>query len=445
MPTSRNIPLRLVASSGEAMGKDKIRYFIFINGRWRWRPTKTMRAFGFGLVTMSRGGPGTDAEGNPESSVVDQDRARALNRQWDEVRRGSVPAPARTTLKGYPAGSIGDGYQRAMELRKAERLAKGITWTKEQESRDDWPRAWKWIEPKFGDCDPKTIQPENFIRIDPVTLKPAGLIVEIEGKASITERHRTIKVWRALWAKMQAMGGYVGDKTDPALSFANTAPQPRDAVWHRKEVLIRVQRAWRLGYYGLAACMATAWDSMCSPVDVRSITPSQVRSDATGIWFALGRAKTGRAAAATLSPWSQAILRAYLAKLGTEIAPNAPVFRNRSGRAYSKDTLGDDFRDIREAIDKTDRRQLADMRRSGAVEGDAGGGSVTDQSNKMANTVAANTRLRKTYNPVNVASVRTFDQARIIGAKKLEQNRKKSVTAPNLVTLLAKAGKSARE
>lgn len=418
------------------MGKDQIRYFLYLNGRWRWRPTKAMRACGFGLVTMGRGGPRIDADGVPEASLEDRTRAIALNAAWDRVRSGQAPAPARTTLVSYPPGSVGDGYQRAMSLRKAERLARGMVWSNEQESRDDWPRAWKWLEPEFGDCDPKTIIPEHFLHIDARTGEPAGLVPRIEKAVSVTERHRTIKVWRALWSRMAAMG-YCGDRTDPALSFANAAPQPRDAMWHRREVLKRVQRAWRMGYHGLAACMATAWDSMCSPVDVRRLTPSQVRSDPAGIWFAIGRAKTGKAAAATLSPWSEAILRAYLARLGdVEIAPNAPIFRNRSGNAYSKDTLGDDFRDVREAIDRTDTRQLADMRRSGAVEGDAGGGTVTDQSNKMANTVAANNRLRKTYNPTNVVSARRFDEARVKGAKLLEQNRTKSVTAPDLVTLL---------
>jgi len=71
------------------MGRDKIRYFLFINGRWRWRPTKTMRALGFGLITMGRGGPGTDAEGHPAPSVEDQNRAIALNRV------GMLSAPAR--------------------------------------------------------------------------------------------------------------------------------------------------------------------------------------------------------------------------------------------------------------------------------------------------------------------------------------------------------------
>jgi hypothetical protein len=177
---------------------------------------------------------------------------------------------------------------------------------------------------------------------------------------------------------------------------------------------------------------------MLSPVDARRLTPSQARSDEQGIWFDVARAKTGRAAAGTLAPWSEAILRAYIAKLGVELHKDAPIFRNRSGSPYSKDTLGDDFRAVREAFDSSDKRQLADMRRSGAVEGDAGGGSVTDQANKMANSVDTNKRLRKTYNPVNVSSVRRFDGARAIGAKLLEQNRTKSVTAPDLVTLLEK-------
>lgn len=419
-----------------SLGKDTIRYFLYLNGRWRWRPTKAMREQGFGLVTMGKGGPALNAEGDPEPALADCQRAISLNAAWDRVRSGQASVPAKTTLKVYPEKSVGEAYQRAMELRKAERLAKGVIWTKEQESRDDWPRAWKWLEPEFGDCDPNTIIPEHFLRIDPTTGQPAGLMVKIEAKISITERHRTIKVWRALWKRMQAMKLVGKDAEDPSKAVANTAPDPRNVIWSRHDVLVRVQRAWRMGYYGLAACIAVSWDSMCSPVDVRSLTPSQARGDGLGMWFDIDRAKTGRAGVATLSPWSTAILRAYLRKLGAVPSSRAPIFRNRSGGAYSKDTLGDDFRDVREAVDKTDRRQLADMRRTGAVEGDAGGGSLADQSNKMANTVATNSRLRKVYNPTNVVSARRFDEARVVGAKLLEQNRAKSVTAPDLVTLL---------
>lgn len=109
-----------------------------------------MKAFGFGLVAMGSDGPGTDAEGNPAPSIEDQNRAIALNRAWDDVRAGKGSAPAKTTLKVYPEGSVGRGYQRAMELRKAGRTANGIVWTKEREKRDSWPRAWKWLEPRFG-------------------------------------------------------------------------------------------------------------------------------------------------------------------------------------------------------------------------------------------------------------------------------------------------------
>jgi hypothetical protein len=374
-----------------------------------------MRAAGFTMVPMGRGGPDRDADGNPAASVEDRKRAIELNAEWDAVRLGFRP-PQKLDRPLFAQGSVGDGYQRALALREAERRHRGVIWNAEQRSRDDWPRAWKWIGPAFGDCDPKTIQPEHFLKMDEKTGVVSGLLPTIEATVSITERHRVIKVWRSLWVKMASMG-YCSADADPTLSIRNTASQPRQASWQQREVRKHVQRAWRMGYHGLAACMAVGWDSMLSPVDARTLTPSQCSYDAVGVMFVLDRAKTGRGAAATLSRWSLAILTAYVKKLGVELAPNAPIFRNRSGAPYSKDTLGDDFRDVREAINSEEKRQLADMRRSGAIEGDAGGGSEADQSNKMANSIATNKRLRKTYNPVNVPSVRRFDEARVIGRR----------------------------
>jgi hypothetical protein len=460
--------LRIVPDCGDSMGRDRIRYFLYLNGRWRWRPTAAMKLHGFGLVTMGRGGPGTDAEGNPEANVDDKRRAIELNQAWDQIRAGHVSAPARTTLKVYPEGSVGRAYQRAMELRKAERLAKGIVWTREQEKRDSWPRAWRWIEPKFGDCDPRTIQPEHFLRIDPVTGEPRGLVSEIEKEVSITERHMVIKVWRALWKRMGGMSAegdgerkYCERDADPSKSFANTPPKPRYQIWYRGEVLKLVQVAWRNEFYGLAALMAVSWDSMLSPIDARTLTPAQCQNDKAGLLFVTERTKTGRPAAATLTPWSNSVLMAYLERFGAELLDTTPLFWTRGGkpvsrhgdtgqwggdhgggrhipaRPYTKSSLNQDFRKIRElAFGENENRQLQDMRRSGAVEGDAGGASVEDQSNKMANTVDHNKRLRQTYNPVNVASVRRYDQARVIGAQRLEQKAAESVTSAPLVTLL---------
>ena len=40
-----------------------------------------------------------------------------------------------------------------------------MVWTKEHVYRDDWPRAWKWLGPLSGDCDPKTVTPEALLAL----------------------------------------------------------------------------------------------------------------------------------------------------------------------------------------------------------------------------------------------------------------------------------------
>jgi hypothetical protein len=413
------------------VGDVKIRYYVtrkaWPGSRARWgywspclirdgKPTK-MALHGFKMVDCGEDGPAAWAI------------AEHWNRQWDAVRKGGTAAPA--DAPRYPAGSVGDGYMRAMAMRAAERKKNGVVWTREHESRDDWPRAWKWLELVFGDVDPKTVQPEHFLSIDTKSGTVQGLLPMIETAVSVTERHRVVKVWRALWKRMVTFG-YCSDergvRNDPSMAVANSAPQPRQDTWQHKEVLARVQMGWRMGKKGLAACLAVAWDSMLSPIDARKLTLGQLTRDENGLlYFELGRAKTGRAAVATLSQWSLALLTAYVKDLkaqGVGLLPAAPIFRTpgakpgpKGGRrwapkAYSKNQLGKHFRLVRAAIDPKDRRQVADLRRSGAVEGYAGGATPSDTSNKMANTLMASTRLQKTYTPVNVPSVLRFDQAR---------------------------------
>jgi hypothetical protein len=102
-------------------------------------------------------------------------------------------------------------------------------WTKEQHSRDDWPRAWRWIEPLFGDVDPKTVQPELLIDPDLPGLRPM-----VARNVSETQAHRVIKVWRTLWQRA-ATFGYCDAARDPSFVFANSAPAPRQAVWRKGE------------------------------------------------------------------------------------------------------------------------------------------------------------------------------------------------------------------
>jgi hypothetical protein len=408
------------------MGSDriKIRYVVFKRGHWVWRPTRTMRAAGFRPVHLSAG---YIVDGKRVMSALDIERARALNAEWDRHRRGLPPLAPR---RGYPSGSIGEGYERALRLREAERKAKGVVWSTEQHSRDDWPRAWKWIGPLFADCDPKTVQPEQLIG-DPANSAVPGLRPMVAAKVSETEAHRVIKVWRALWARMAGFG-YCDATRDPSFQFANSAPQPRQEVWREGQAVRITKQAWRSGYYGLAALLATAWDSQLSPVDARTLKAHQRRSDVAGSWFETGRTKTGRKALATLSRRTVRVLDAYIAKLGAEPVGAAPIFRNRSGAPYSKDTLGDDFRAVRTMVfGAAETRQLQDFRRSGTVEALAGKVAPTDLSSKMANSISQSTRLQKTYGPVQLASVRDADAARKRGRNLLrEQNRGESVPPP---------------
>jgi hypothetical protein len=186
--------------------------------------------------------------------------------------------------------------------------------------------------------------------------------------------------------------------------------------------------------------LAVSWDTQFSPVDVRTRTPKEFGVDARGGLFRVARAKTGRSAIGTLTRWSEAILRAYVKRLGVGLHDDAPIFRNRSGDPYSKDTLGDDFRDIREILfGKSDRRRIADMSRSGTVEAFAGDSPAGNVQQKMANTLAQSERLLRTYAPANAAPVREVDAARIVGRRRIrKQKADESVTAPVLVTLSKK-------
>jgi hypothetical protein len=116
-----------------------------------------------------------------------------LNAEWDRHRFGERKQP---NIMVYPPGSLGHAYSRAIALRAAEREAKGIVWTRQQKARDDWPRAWRWIGPAFGDYDPLAVVSEDLM----------SLRAKVAQRVGKSEAFRVIKVWRALWAKLTPLG-----------------------------------------------------------------------------------------------------------------------------------------------------------------------------------------------------------------------------------------------
>jgi hypothetical protein len=297
--------------------------------------------------------------------------------------------------KRWPVGSVGAAFD---DFRQT-----GVWGAKKPRTREDWERGWKYIEHVFGPVAPETIV---LAQID------AWYRSIVAGKG-VREGWRALKIWRALWQAMIALG--YCSKQDPSKAIRRETPTARQDVWREGEVVRLVKTAIRRGYRGLACIIAVAWEAALSPVDVRKLTFAQMADDGRKIVFRISRAKTGRAAIGTLGSRASKLVRIYVDSLPGDHLPTAQIFRHRSGRSYSKDTLGDDFRDIRGTAET---RTLADMRRSTAIEALAGGAHAALISSKLANGLATNEALHRTYLPVDQGAVEAVDKARLKGRRK---------------------------
>lgn len=355
----------------------KIPYYVVRAGRGYWQPTTEMRRAGAAAVACGQDGPA--------AWKVASDALAA----WRSTKTNSAP----------PAPKAGTLAAAFAEYRATDEWAK-----KGERTREEWERAWTKIGPAFGTCRPAAVTLAEISAWRGI----------VERNVSLREAHRCMKIWRALWQVAAALK-YCDKTADPSSGVRNVEPKRRAAAWGFLEAMKLAKTAWRLGYHGLTAVIAVAWDTSFSPVDVRGLTPSQRRGDV----FEVERAKTGKAALGTLTRRSLRVLDAYLAELGdAKLHPRVPIFRNRSGAPYSKDTLGDDFRDVREAaFGPKERRTLADFRRSGTIEAMRGGATDRQIGSKLANEFDKSAFLKGTYAPVDLGAVRAADEARKRGRK----------------------------
>jgi hypothetical protein len=377
------------------MGRVKIPYYIVKGGRGYWNPTAAMKRAGFASVACGPDGPDAWAI------------AATWNARWLQYRRGSE-APR------WPNGSLGEAFER---FRGTETWAR-----KAPKTRQEWEAMWRLhIAPYFGDHPPTAA---TLDRID----KWYALLLRDKG---VREAHRAMKIWRALWRVAGAMK-YCDPDGDPSLGIRRKTPTPRSAVWSEGEAVRLVKGAWRMGYRGLAALLAIAWDTQLAPIDCRRLTPTQMTRNGQRVTFAIDRAKTGAAALGTLCARTQRLLAAYIDALGAEPLPEAPLLRHRSGGAYSKETLNKDFAKVRASVfGRSETRKIMDLRRSGAVEAIAGDVDDAALAAKMANTINTSRELQRTYLPVDPASVERADDARRRGRARLRKERnevKKSET-----------------
>lgn len=357
-----------------------------------WQPTARMKALGFAVVACGEDGP--DAWKS----------AKKWADAWDAVRTGREK-PTRGEI--WPRNSLGEGFLRFKATREWARKA--------PRTREDWERGWKYIGSIFGDCDPRTV---DFDVLD-------DWYSDLLAAKGVREAHRAMKIWRALWNVVAALG-YCEARSDPSKGIRRQTPKPRSATWREGEVVRLVKRAWRSGYHGMAALIAVEWDSSFSPGDVRKLSRENMWETAGLLGFQIARSKTGAPALATLQRRCDRLLRLYLDRM-PETVGAAPIFRNRAGAPYSKDTLGDDFRDVRLAeFGPDEKRQLQDMRRSGAIEALAGDPSeegLAALAHKMGNTIDQSKTLQRTYLPVSAATVHLADEARKRGRTLIRGNK----------------------
>lgn len=380
----------------------KVRHYVVKRGgRGFWQPTKAMRAVGFQSVPCGKDGPSAWAI------------AERWNLRWDQTRAGAIPTPAMASAQNlsfenaeeltiYPQKSLGEAFRR---YRRTDEWAR-----KAPRTREDWWRGWRRIKPVFGDCDPRTVRLDDL----------SAWRKMIEETVSLREAHRALKIWRAMW-KTSAALGYCQREADPSLAVRNAAAKGRSATWSEGEAARLAKRAWRMGFYGLAAVIGVAWDTQMAPGDVRALRASQMATAGQGTLFFTERGKTGVPVGGILSGRSMRLLCAYIGRLGVDLHGEAYIFRNRSGAPYSKDTLGDDFRTVRAAeFGPLERRMLGhDFRRSGAVEAIAGQAAPAALAHAMGNTLSASNALFATYVPVNATTIATVFEARKKGRRAL--------------------------
>ncbi|MGI9379895.1 MAG: hypothetical protein ACR2OW_09600 [Methyloligellaceae bacterium] len=149
----------------------------------------------------------------------------------------------------------------------------------------------------------------------------------------------------------------------------------------------------------------------------------QRKSDSHGTYFETKRTKTGKRAYGTLSPTAENLLQRYLQTIGVVIPDRLPFIRHRSGRPYTKDKLGQDFRVIRELCFPGDDRTLGDMRTSSNIESAVGGATPSQLSAKSGNSISQSNKLHDTYVPTQLANVRQADAARERGKKRLKKSK----------------------
>lgn len=94
-----------------------------------------------------------------------------------------------------------------------------------------------------------------------------------------------------------------------------------------------------------------------------------------------------------------------------------PLLRTRRDSDYRKNSLAENFRDVRNLVFKNAPRTLMDIRRSGALEASAGEVDPKALSDVMGNTLSDSKTLQRTCTPAQIATAAKVPEARRKGRR----------------------------
>ncbi|PHR94025.1 MAG: hypothetical protein COA69_00050 [Robiginitomaculum sp.] len=324
-----------------------------------------------------------------------QAEAQAFSLYYEWLEKSGRPVPDEAP-KAYKRGTLGHWYQKFKQT--------GLWGRKSVATRKEWEYYWPFIDAGLGDKMLNKVSPSDFEEFHIATEKEHGS----------NARWRIVKIARALFnaaIKYHLIG------QSPCMVLPNTKPQPRNQIWFATEVAYMADTAKEMGFTAMHLSIRLAWESLMSPVDVRTLKVEALHKTHQGYHIETERKKTGKEVFAALSDGLGDDLHAYIDGLSFTLLPNQAIFRNRrDNAAYLKARFNSDFRAVRAmAFGKEEKRFLMDIRRSGNVEADLGGASAEDRAEILANALHKDQYLENTYTPPTVAKARKVAKQRAKG------------------------------
>lgn len=331
---------------------------------------------------------------------VDGESARAaghrLYLEWREKSGRADPCPER---REWPAGSLGHFFE---VFRTRGKWAK-----KSAATRAEWEHVWMThLASRFG--------AQSLVKIEPSEFEDwAERLEAAKGEAA---RWRAVKIARALF---NAAVQYRVLVSSPALTIANSRPPGRSQRWSASEVNALVSAANSLGKPAMSLAIRIGWETAMQPTDLRTLALSMLKTDAVGAWIEKDRDKTGAPIAAAISRELHADLIDYIASLGAQPLPAAPILRtSRDARGYLKARFIADFDLVRKAaFGDQETRRFQDIRRSANLEAAIGGATPEQRAEMLANALDKDASLERTYTPATVDRSRKMAETRLEGRR----------------------------